>query len=514
MKQTSTLLARFLVRASMGLGLGLVAGAGALAQTTTPTQPPAGTLSEAASTGSWTLQSAVDYALQNNLVVRQSVLTSDLNSATLRQSKAALLPTANLTGTQAWNYGTNINPLTNIFQDQTTRTNNFSGSTQVTLFAGFQLRNTIKRNTLEYEAGLNDVEKARNDLALNVASAFLQTVLAAELVRTNQVRVNSTQQQVNRTKVLLKAGSVAESNLLDLQAQLATDQFNVVTAQNQLDIARLQLAQLMNLDAAGTRALTITTPSLPDPDEQSLTDVQPDETYQVAQAALPEIKAADLRVRSALRNVEVARGAYYPRLTFGANIFTGYSSLYTRPIVTGDSIQIPLPVFQYDAITGQPLPTSFVALSPKQPVRSSASSDFPNQIKNNLGRSLQFGLQIPILNGLQARTAVQRSQIAVKQAELRLEQARLTLRQSIQQAYADALAAQRQYIASRQQVEALTLSYRNSEIRFNNGLLNGTEFNIAKNNLTAAESNMIQAKYSFIFRRKVLDFYQGKPLTL
>jgi len=307
----------------MGLGLGLVAGAGALAQTTTPTQPPAGTLSEAASTGSWTLQSAVDYALQNNLVVRQSVLTSDLNSATLRQSKAALLPTANLTGTQAWNYGTNINPLTNIFQDQTTRTNNFSGSTQVTLFAGFQLRNTIKRNTLEYEAGLNDVEKARNDLALNVASAFLQTVLAAELVRTNQVRVNSTQQQVNRTKVLLKAGSVAESNLLDLQAQLATDQFNVVTAQNQLDIARLQLAQLMNLDAAGTRALTITTPSLPDPDEQSLTDVQPDETYQVAQAALPEIKAADLRVRSALRNVEVARGAYYPRLTFGANIFTG-----------------------------------------------------------------------------------------------------------------------------------------------------------------------------------------------
>jgi len=160
------------------------------------------------------------------------------------------------------------------------------------------------------------------------------------------------------------------------------------------------------------------------------------------------------------------------------------------------------------------VPTSFVALSPKQAVRSSASSDFSSQLKNNLGRSLQFALQIPILNGLQVRTNVQRSQIAVQQAELRLEQARLTLRQSIQQAYADALAAQRQYTASRQQVEALTLSYRNSEIRFNNGLLNGTEFNIAKNNLTAAESSMIQAKYSFIFRRKVLDFYQGKPIEL
>ncbi|GGF07875.1 TolC family protein [Hymenobacter cavernae] len=513
MKQNSTLLIRSLVRAGVGLGLGLVVHAGAVAQTTPPTQPPAGAI-QAAPSGPWTLQGAVDYALQNNLTVRQSLLTADLTSATLRQSKAALLPTANLSGTQAWNYGTNINPLTNIFQDQTTRTNNFSGTAQVTLFAGFQLRNIVKRNALDYEAGLKDVEQARNDLSLNVASAFLQTVLAGELLRTNQVRVNSTQQQVNRTKVLLKAGSVAESNLLDLQAQLATDQYNVITAQNQLDLARLQLAQFMNLNAAATRALSVTTPDLPDPDEQSLADAQPDETFELAQAALPEIKAADLRVRSALRNVEVARGAYYPRLTFGASIFTGYSSLYTRPIVTGDSVQLPLPVFQYDAATGQPVSTPFVALSPKQPVRSSASSDFPDQLKNNLGRSLQFALQIPILNGLQTRTTVQRSLIAVKQAELRLDQARLTLRQSIQQAYADALAAQRQYIAARQQVDALTLSYRNSEIRFNNGLLNGTEFNIAKNNLTAAESSMIQAKYSFIFRRKVLDFYQGKPLTL
>jgi len=487
----------------------------AIAQTTRPTQPPAGSVAAApASTSVWTLQSAIDYALQNNLTVRQTQLTTEVNAAVLRQSKAALLPTANLSGTQAWNYGTNINPLTNIFQDQTTRTNNFSGSSQVTLFSGFQLRNTIKRNTLDYEAGLKDVEQSRNDLSLNVASAFLQTVLAGELLRTNQVRANSTQQQVDRTKVLLQAGSVAESNLLDSQAQLATDQLNVITAQNQLDIARLQLAQLMNLNSEQTQALSVTTPELPDPDEQSLADVTPDETYQMAQSILPEIKAADLRVSSALRTVEVARGAYFPRLTFGANVFTGYSSLYTRPIVTGDSVQIPLPVYQFDPATGQTVPTSFVALSPKQAVRSSASSDFSSQLKNNLGRSLQFALQIPILNGLQVRTNVQRSQIAVQQAELRLEQARLTLRQSIQQAYADALAAQRQYTASRQQVEALTLSYRNSEIRFNNGLLNGTEFNIAKNNLTAAESSMIQAKYSFIFRRKVLDFYQGKPIEL
>ena len=149
MKLPFTPLTRPLAKVGIGLGLGLAVSTAAVAQTTQPTQPPAGTMQAAPVTGPWTLQSAIDYALQNNLAVRQSVLTTDLNTATLRQSKAALLPTANLSGTQAWNYGTNINPLTNIFQDQTTRTNNFSGSAQVTLFAGFQLNNTVKCNALE-----------------------------------------------------------------------------------------------------------------------------------------------------------------------------------------------------------------------------------------------------------------------------------------------------------------------------------------------------------------------------
>lgn len=514
MKTTFTLL-RWPLAAGLGLLLAGNLPTAQAQQRTPPVQPPAGSVQAAAPSGPWTLQGVVDYALANNLDVKQARLSAQTLDATLLQSRAALLPTANLSGTQAWNYGTNVNPLTFTFQSQTTRTNNFSAASQVTLFSGFQLRNTIKRSVLNYEAALNDIEKARNDLALNVASAFLQTLLAQELVRTNQVRVNSTQQQVERTQVLLKAGSVAESNLLDLQAQLATDQYNVITAQNQATIARLQLAQLMNLDEAGLESLQIVTPTLPDPDEQSLADASPTGVYEAAQARLPEIRAADLRVQSALRNVEVARGAYYPRLTFTASAFTGYSSVYTRPVITGDSLTIPIPVFQLDPLNPliNPQPTPYAVLT-KQAVRAQEASNFVSQLKNNLGRSLQFNLQVPILNGLQVRTNVQRTQIAVQQAEVQAEQARLVLRQSIQQAYADALAAQRQYLASRQQVEALTLSYRNSEIRFNNGLLNGTEFNIAKNNLTAAESSMIQAKYSFIFRRKVLDFYQGKPIEL
>ncbi|RFP65139.1 TolC family protein [Hymenobacter lapidiphilus] len=499
------------------LSAAAVAPLAAQAQTT-PVQPPAGALQAASPTGPWSLPAAVEYALANNLNVRQSQLQAQNIDVALLQSRAALLPSVNLNGSQNWNYGTSINPLTNVFQNQTTRTNNFSAASQVTLFSGFQLRNTVRRNILDYEAALSDVEKARNDLSLNVASAYLQMLLAQELVRTNEVREASTQLQVDQSRKLLKAGAVAESNLLDSQAQFATDQFNVITAQNQLAIAKIQLAQLLNLSEAASNSLTIETPELADPTEQALADVTPGEVFATAQARQPEIKAADLRVQSSLRNVELARGAYYPRLTFGASIFTGYSSLYTLPTTQLDSARAIFPIFPIDPVTGQPssTPAPFVALTPFQPIfrRTSENVSFGTQLDNNLGKSLQFNLQIPILNGLNARTNVQRAKVNQQLAEVRSEQARLALRQTIEQSYADALAAQRQYLASRRQVEALTLSYRNAEIRFNNGLLNGTEFNIAKNNLTAAESSMIQAKYSFVFRRKVLDFYQGRPISL
>ncbi|RSK39587.1 TolC family protein [Hymenobacter perfusus] len=495
------------------LSSGLLAVRPAQAQTpsSTPGQPPAGSLPAAAPTGPWTLQRAVDYALQNNLTVRQQQLTAELQNATLRQSRAALLPSANLSGTQAWNYGTGIDPLTNDFVSQTIRSNNFSANSQVTLFSGFQLRNTVKRNALDSEASVLDIEKARNDLSLNVASAFLQLVLAEELVRANEVRVSSTQSQVERTQKLLKAGSVAESNLLDSQAQLASDEVNVVTAQNQRDLARLSLVQLLNLPSPA--GFEIEVPPLPDPDDEPLLAADPDGTYQTAQSLLPEIKAADLRVRSAQRSLDIARGGYYPRLAFGAGVFTGFSSSRLARVFNGDSTDaVQVPVFQ--TIGGQPVPSSFFLLQPKQAIPELLPSSFTSQIKDNIGKNMQFSLQIPILNGLQTRTSVQRAQINIQQQELRAEQTRLTLRQTIQQSYADAIAAQRRYLSSRRQVQALTTAYRNAEIRFNNGLLNGTEFNIAKNNLTAAESTMIQAKYEFIFRRKVLDFYQGRPISL
>jgi outer membrane protein len=490
-----------------GLAGGLLLASAAQAQT--PAVLSSSPAAAQVPAGPWTLQASIDYALAHNLNVRLSELQAQSNQQVLRQSRAALLPTANLSGNQSWQYGTSVNPLTFEFQSQTVRANNFAGVSQVTLFQGFQLRNTIRRNDLDYKASVADIEKARNDLSLNVASAFLQLVLAQELVRANQTRVASDQEQIARTKILLKAGSIPESTLLDSQSQLATDELNVITAQNQVDLARLALLQLLNIDPATAQGFAIAVPPLADPDEEAPLAMDLNQTYQTAAGNLPEIRAAEFRVQSARRSIDLARGGYYPRLALTGQVFSGYSSVRTVTSVSNDSTARRTTFFVDNG--GALTPVNVITY---QRNVSSLPQNFFDQLNQNLGQQVQFSLNIPILNGLQVRTSVQRAIIGEQVASVRAEQTRLTLRQSIEQAYADARAAQLQYAASKRQVTALTLTQRNSEIRFNNGLLNGTEFNIAKNNLTFAESNRIQAKYSFIFRRKVLEFYQGKPLTL
>jgi len=507
-----------LLRATLGLA-GLLAAGPLAAQTQQPARPasaPAAALPSAAqaATGPWSLRRAVDYALEHNLGVRLNQLTAQGNAQVLRQSKAALLPTVNLNATQGWNYGTYVNPVTSQFQNATTRSNNFAAQGQVIIFQGFILRNTIKRNDLDYEASVRDIEKARNDLSLNVASQFLQLVLAQELVRANQLYVDNSQAQIARSKLLLKAGSIPESTLLDNQSQLATNELNVTTSQNQANLARLALLQLLNIDPATAQNFEIEVPALPDPDQEASYTLDLNAVYQQAASTKPEIQAADLRVRSARRSVDIARGSYYPRLFLNGSLSTIYSSSQSTRIFTGDSTDAKyLPVLQRQP-SGSYVPSSFVIPTGRQPNFETLPSRFFDQLSNNYGKAIQFGLQIPILNGLQVRTGVQRALINEQAAGVRAEQARLTLRQGIEQAYADARAAQLQYAASTRQVAALTLTQRNSEIRFNNGLLSGTEFNIAQNNLNFAVSNQLQAKYTFIFRRKVLDFYQGIPLAL
>ncbi len=464
-------------------------------------------------TGPWTLAAAVDYAVANNLNLRNTTLTSQLDVATLNQSRAGMLPTINAQGTQNYNFGTSIDPLTNQFTSTTIRSNNFSFGGSVPLYQGGALRNTVQRNKLTAQASAQDVEKARNDLRVNVASAYLQVLLNRETLRSTQLQRQTTVAQVERAEKQLKLGAIAESSVLDLRAQLATEDVNVVNAENNLLLNTLRLEQQLNVDpkVLPPAQFLIQEPVVADPPADQPLDLTSQQVYETASSALPDLKVADLRLAAARRGVDVARGNLLPRLSLNASLFSGFSSQRSSFLPNGDTLLRPVG-FVINPVTGQPVLTAPVATF--QPGGTFQPTDFASQVKDNYGKQVGLTLTIPIVNGLQSRTQLIRSRLQVQQAQLNADQARLTLRQTIEQATLDAESARRRYVAASAQVNALTLSLKNADIRLTNGLLNGTDYAQIKNNFARAQADQLQAKYEFLFRRKVLDVYMGRPLEL
>jgi len=472
--------------AIIALSVGIGAGSPALAQTTKTV---------------WTLQECIEYALQNNLQVKQAGFTSQNVQIILKQAKNNLLPAINGSTGYGWSFGRSIDPTENRFVNQQISSNNFNLSGSVPLFNGLQLQNTIKRNRLENEAALSDVEQTKNDVVLNVVAAYTQILFSDELLQNARLQLNTSQQQLERTQKLFKAGSVAESNVFEINSQVATDELSIINAQNQKDIAELNLIQL--LDLRNLKDFEVVKPDIKDPD-QDVIMIDAGEVYAASQQQMPQVKSVDLRVNSALKDIDIARGAYYPRLSLSGSIATNYSSAFQQQVLLNT------PRFQT---------IGFVNGDQAQPVLypiyyEQTSYSFFNQLTDNQGKSIFINLSIPIFNGFQVRNNVSRAIINHKLAVLNTEVVRNQLRTSIQQSFADAVAAQQKFIATKKQLAALELTYRNTEIKFNNGLVNTTDFNVARNNFTRAQSDLITAKYDYTFKLKILDFYQGKPLAL
>ncbi len=483
------------------LALALLAPPVALAQPAAP--PPT----------AWTLQTAVDYALSHNLGLQNSQLTTQLDQATLLQSRAALLPTLNAQATQNYNFGTSADPLTFEFVNTTIRSNNFSFGGSVPIYQGGALRNSVVRNRLVAEASAQELAKAANDLRLNVASGYLQALLNREALRAAQLQRTTTVAQVQQAEIRLRAGAIAESNVLDLRAQLATEDVNVITAENALTQAVLNLEQQLNINPQELppASFLLSEPAVPDPPLDQPLDLTADQVYQSAATALPDLRGPELRLAAAQRNVAVARGGLLPRLALNASLFSGFSSQRASFIPNGDTLLRPVG-FVIDPLTGKP---NFLApVATFQPGGRAEPTNFTAQVKDNFGKQVGATLSIPILNGLQARSQLTRARLQAQQAQIQSEQARVTLRQTIEQATLDAEAARRRYVAATTQVQALTLSLRNADVRLENGLLNATDYSQIKNNYARALTDQLQAKYTYVFRRKVLDVYMGRPLEL
>lgn len=452
-------------------------------------------------TNQWSLQKSIDYALNNNLQIKLNSLNTEVSRINTAQSRNDLLPTLNGNITQAFNFGRSIDPFENTFVNQTIRSSNFSLTSNVTLFSGLQLQNSIRQARFNQEASQAELERAKDDMVLNLITAYMQILFNDELLTTSKLVLDNTRQQLSRTQKLYKAGSVPETNVLEIEAQIASDELSVLNAQNNKDIAELNLMQL--LDIQDKKNFEIEKPELQDPD-QSVINFDAESVYQTAQVTKPEVRAAELRVKSAMKGVDVARGAYYPRLSLNASISSGYSSSRLIPVGTNTFMQ---EVGQVNVDgTNYPI-TAPVAI----PVYGTYA--FTDQFNDNISQAVSLNLTIPIFNRLQARYSVNRSKLGLKEAEINAKLVRNELRKRIEQAYADAQASQKKFIAAKKQLAAFEKTYRNAEIRYANGIMNNTDFSVSKNNFTKAQSDIIQAKYDYIFKLKILDYYQDKPLT-
>jgi len=419
----------------------------------------------------WSLQKCINYAMENNIQIKRQALNTDYSKNQVNQAKSDRLPNLNAGASDNYSFGRSLN-IQNTYEDRNATQLSGYISSNLTLFNGFILKNTVEQRELDLQATIQDLQKAKDDITLNVAASYLEILFAEEMMSVSQAQTEVTKQQINRTKQLVDAGSLARGALLEIEAQLAREELQVVNDQNRLQLAYLNLYQFLELPIE--KSFKIEEPVLPEI-SANVTMANSFDVFKNAIKVRPEIKAAQLRVESARRQLDIVKGNRYPTLSFGAN----YNNQYYK-ILSSDLEQM----------------------------------SFNKQLKSNGRYGFGFNLSIPIFNRFQIKNGISNSILQVQDYEYQLQTSRNVLQKDIEQAYTNALAALNRYVSSEKAVKSTEEAFRYTEEKFNVGMVNSLEYNQSKNNLTAAQSELLQAKYEYIFRAKILDFYNGVTIKL
>ncbi len=451
---------------------------------------------------SWSLQQCIDYALKNNLTLKQNELNVEMSDVNYKQSIATILPNLNASANNTKNVGEKLNPYSYTFQSSSVSSDNIYGQAQVTLWSGMQQYNNVKKNQYALMANKETYEQQKNDLALNVASSFLQVVYNQELVKVAQQQVSISKLQLERTQTLADAGSAALSSVYDIKAQLATDEYSYVTADNNYNLSLLALKQLLYLDSANN--FSVEKPAF----ELSVTDLatyKPIDIYQAALKNQHKIKSAEYNLISAEKNLSYSQGKNSPTLTLSGVLSTGYSGLdqttnLISPVPTG---------FQQ---TGYYTSSGEAVVAPTFN-ETTKTTPLGTQLSNNFNKSIGFTLNIPIFNGLSNMAGIKNAKLQVLSNKYGYDIGRQQLYRTIVQAYTDAQGALNKYLSAKTAHETSQLSFTYAEQKFNAGALNSFDYNNSKNRVLRTQTDMLNAKYDFIFKLKVLDYYQGKPLA-
>jgi outer membrane protein len=433
-----------------------------------------------AQTKAWTLEECVKYAIKNNISIKNTELDTLSANIDKRGALGNFLPSANLNASHSWNIGLNQDITTGLLRNQTTQQTGIGANVGVDVYKGLQNQNTMRRAKLSIVASQYRLVKMQEDIALNVANAFLQVLFNKENLKVQQEQLAINEKQYSRSDELVKAGSIPRGDLLDVKATLATNKQNVINAENALLISKLSLAQLLQLKEFWDFDVIDDTNIN---DENNIMSVKPIDIYAKAKESRTELKIAKTNLEIAEKDVAIAKGAFQPTLTafYGFNSRVSYAD-----------------VIAFDD-TGKPIGTR-------------SADSFGTQLNDNKGQSFGLQLSVPVFNGWSVRNNVDRNKVNLEKSKIALEKEDLDLQRNVYTAFTDAKGAMNAHESAIIALEAREGAYNYAKEKYTVGLMNSFDFNQSQTLLTNAQSEVIRTKYDYIFKIKILEFYFGIPI--
>lgn len=449
----------------------------------------------------WTLEDCFNYALEHNLDIIQQNQNVEMADNVREANAMNLLPNLTFSSGYNWNFGYNIDPVSNIPSSANRQTGSFSLSSQWVLFDGMNNVNLLKQGRVDYLASMYQLDALKNDVMVNIASSYLQILMNREVLGVALEQRNTSARMLQRTKAQYEAGSIAYGNLLQSESQLATDEQRVVSAENNLSLSKLALAQLLQIeDPSG---FDVTSPESDLPSGAVLART-PLDIYTRAKEVQPAVQASSLRVRSAEYSLNQAQSRLWPTLSLQAAVGSNYSNrIFAYEGVNSTEV----PIGYWDN-SGTSVPVYTLTSVPYGPY----NKDFGTQFQDNLNQYVGLNLVWPIFSRYQIRNNIRQREFQVTSAQLELTKTENQLRQTIQRAHADAQASLKSYTAASKSADAAQESLEYARLRKEQGAISQFEYESARNSYLAAKSQQLQSKYDYMFKIRVLEFYMTNQL--
>lgn len=450
----------------------------------------------------WTLEECVTYAIQNNISIKQSELDSKMALIDKKSAVGRFLPSLNASASHSWNIGLNQDITTGLLQNKTTQFTSAGANVGIDIYSGLQNQNTLRKANLSIVAAKYQLVKMQEDVALNVANAFLQVLFNKENLKVQKEQLRINEKQYARSEELVKAGSIPRGDLLDVKATLALNNQNVITAENSLLISKLSLSHLLQLKDFENFDVVDDTDVK---DANNIMAQTPSAIYEKAFEGRTELKIARTNLEIAEKNVAIAKGAFQPTLQ-------GFYSFNSR-VAYSDRVTGVIPnTSNPTSIVGFVEGTNQNVLSPNFTRVLGNPAPFFDQFNTNKGQSFGMQLSVPVFNGFSARNNVERSKVSLERSKIAVEQQNLDLQRNVYTAFADAKGALNAYESSVAALEARQGAYNYATEKYSVGLMNSFDFNQSQTLLTNAQSEVLRTKYDYIFKIKILEFYFGIPL--